>query len=184
MQRQVYDIIRGADIKETIMDICPCGSSLTYDACCRPVIKGERPATTAEELMRSRYSAYVMKEIDFLRTSLHPGHRSDFNEKSTRAWAESSEWHSLEILKTVEGGPEDSEGKVEFIATFSDKGTRKEHHELSSFRKENGMWYLVKGETLPAKQVVRSTPKTGRNDPCPCGSGKKFKKCCADRSAS
>jgi SEC-C motif-containing protein len=128
--------------------------------------------------MRTRYSAYVMKEVAYLRASLHPDHRSDFNEETTLAWAGRAEWHSLEILETVGGGPDDTEGKVEFIATFTDDGIRKEHHELSSFRKESGIWYLVDGKVLPPKQVVRTAPKTGRNDPCLCGSGKKHKKCC------
>jgi SEC-C motif-containing protein len=128
--------------------------------------------------MRSRYTAYVMKEIDYLRSSLHPDHRSDFNQETTRAWAERSEWHKLEILDTVGGGPDDTEGTVDFIATFTDNGTRHEHHELSSFRKESGTWYLVDGKVLPPKQVVRTEPKIGRNDPCPCGSSRKFKKCC------
>ena len=161
-----------------MMDTCPCGSNIAYDECCRPLILGERQAETAEQLMRARYSAYVMKEIDYLRESLHPDHRSDFNEKSTRTWAENADWQKLDILKTAGGGPEDTEGKVEFMAIFTEKGAKKEHHEISTFRKEAETWYLVSGETLPPKQVVRGTPKTGRNDPCPCGSGRKFKKCC------
>ena len=160
------------------MDTCPCGSNVTYNECCLPLIKGERPALTAEELMRSRYSAYAMREIGYLNTSLHPDHRKDFDEKTTSAWAESSEWHKLEIVKTIAGGAEDKEGKVEFIATYTDKGIKRDHHELSTFKKEDGKWYLVNGEVQPPKQVVREAPKTGRNDPCPCGSGKKFKKCC------
>ncbi len=161
------------------METCPCGSALSYLECCRPLITGERHAGTAEQLMRSRYSAYVMKEIGYLRDSLHPDQRSDFNEKTTRAWAEGAEWHQLEILNTSGGGPDDSEGTVEFIATFSDEGAKREHHEISSFRNVEGRWYLMHGEVLPPKQVVRPAPKTGRNDPCPCGSGKKYKKCCA-----
>ena len=161
------------------MDKCPCGSEFTYDECCGPLIKGERAAVTAEQLMRSRYSAYARKEIGYLLTSLHPDHRSDFDEKSTRAWAESAEWHNFEVLKTFGGGPEDDEGRIEFVASYTEKGIKKEHRELSSFRKKEGTWYFEKGEAVPPKQVVRSTPKTGRNDPCPCGSGTKFKKCCA-----
>ena len=129
--------------------------------------------------MRSRYSAYVMREIDYLRDSLHPDHRSDFSEKSAREWAEGAEWHQLEILNTSGGGHDDRDAQVEFIARFSDKGTKREHHEVSSFRKVEGRWYLTEGKVMPAKQVVRSAPKTGRNDPCPCGSGRKYKKCCA-----
>ncbi len=161
------------------MDTCPCGSKLAYEECCGPLINNERPAATAEQVMRARYSAYARAEIGYLLLSLHPDHRSDFDEKSTRTWSESSEWHNLEIVKTEDGRPEDSEGRVEFIASFTEKGVRKDHHEMASFVKKDGIWYFMSGEVVPVKPVVRSAPKTGRNEPCPCGSGKKFKKCCA-----
>jgi SEC-C motif-containing protein len=162
------------------MDICPCGSQRAYDECCGPVIKGDRPAATAEQVMRARYSAYVKREIDYLLSSLHPRHRSDFDEKSTRKWAENSEWHKLDIVEASGGGAEDSEGTVEFIASFTESGIKKDHHELATFSKSEGNWYFVSGEAVAPKPVVRSTPKVGRNDPCPCGSGKKFKKCCGE----
>jgi len=160
------------------MDQCPCGSKLPYAECCGPLIAGAQLATTAKQLMRSRYSAYVKKEMDYLLSSLHPDHRADYDEKSSRAWAEHAQWHGFEILKISAGGPDDREGEVEFSASFTEKGIRQEHHERSSFRKVEGRWYFTAGKLLPPKQVVRSTPKAGRNDPCPCGSGKKFKKCC------
>lgn len=161
------------------MNRCPCGSALTYESCCEAIIKGERQAETAEQRMRSRYSAYVMKEIDYLRTSLHPDHRADFNEKTTRSWAESADWHNLEIIETIGGGPDDSEGKVAFAVSYTEQGIKKEYRERATFSKKDGTWYLVSGEPLRAQQVVRAAPKTGRNDPCPCGSGKKYKKCCS-----
>ncbi len=161
------------------MDTCPCGSSQAYHDCCGPVISGERRAETAEQLMRSRYSAYVKKEIDWLRSSLHPSHRADFNEASSRAWAEQAAWQGIEILKTEKGGTEDSEGTVEFIVSFAENGARQEHRERSSFRKVDGAWYFTEGKPLSTATVKRDAPKTGRNDPCPCGSGKKFKKCCS-----
>jgi SEC-C motif-containing protein len=160
------------------MKACPCGSGLGYEECCRPLIAGERKAQTAEQVMRSRYSAYVEKEIPYLRSSLHPDHRGDFDEKSSRAWAEGSEWHSLEIVKTVGGGPDDDEGEVEFIASFSQKGVRADHRELATFARSGGEWFFVDGKEVKAQPVVRAAPKVGRNDPCPCGSGKKHKKCC------
>ena len=159
------------------MDTCPCGSNVSYAECCRPLIKGEKPAMKAQQLMRSRYSAYVKKEIGYILTSLHPDHRSDYDEKSTRAWAESAEWHTFEIVETKGGGAEDREGKVEFIVTYSQNNVKTEHHELSSFKKEGGTWYFVTGRNMP-KKPVNAAPKIGRNDPCSCGSGKKFKKCC------
>jgi SEC-C motif-containing protein len=160
------------------MNKCPCGSDVAYDACCLPLIKGERAAMTAEQVMRARYSAYVKKEIEYIFTSLHPDHRSDYDEKSTRTWADSADWHKLEILETAGGGPEEREGQVEFIASYTENGIKKEHHEMATFKKEAESWYFVSGEPVPPKQVIRSTPKIGRNEPCVCGSGKKYKKCC------
>jgi SEC-C motif-containing protein len=159
------------------MDICPCGSKLDYGSCCGPIIKGDLPAVTAEQLMRSRYSAYVKKEISYIFTSLHADFRSDYDEKSSRSWAEQAEWHGIKILKTVKGGAEDDEGEVEFSVSYTENGFKQEHHELSSFKKEKGIWFFTTGKTMP-KPVSRALPKTGRNDPCTCGSGKKFKKCC------
>ena len=160
------------------MDICPCGSSKPYAGCCRPLISGEQRADTAEQLMRSRYTAYVKKELTWLRDSLHLGHRADYDEASSRAWAERAEWHGIEILNTVKGGPEDQEGTVEFVVSFTESGVRQEHRELSSFERTGGAWYFTEGKALPPRPVVRQGPKAGRNDLCPCGSGKKFKKCC------
>jgi SEC-C motif-containing protein len=159
------------------MNICPCGSTLAYEACCQAIIKGQRSAETAEQLMRSRYSAYVMKEIDYILSSLHPDHRADYDEQSSRAWAESAEWQGIKIVKTIGGGPADSEGQVEFVVSYAEKGVKQEHHEISSFKKAGDTWYFTTGKTV-AKPVVRALPRTGRNELCPCGSGRKFKKCC------
>ncbi len=160
------------------MDICPCGSSKSYDDCCRPLISGERRADTAEQVMRSRYTAYVKKELAWLRDSLHPGQRAHFDEASSRTWAERAQWHGIDILRTEKGGTTDEEGTVEFVVSFTENGVRQEHHELSSFQRSGGMWYFTTGKQLPPRPLMRRTPKAGRNDPCPCGSGKKFKKCC------
>jgi SEC-C motif-containing protein len=160
------------------MDKCPCGSGLPYSECCEPLIKGSRAAATAEELMRSRYSAYAKAEIEYLRESLLPDQRSDFDPGSTRQWAEAAKWQEFEILKTEGGGAEDEEGRIEFTATFLQDGAQRVHHELSTFKKVEGRWYLENGEMVTPKPVVRETPKIGRNEPCPCGSGKKYKKCC------
>ncbi|MHB8845881.1 MAG: YchJ family protein [Nitrospirota bacterium] len=159
------------------MDLCPCGSTKAYADCCRPVITGERRAETAEQLMRSRYSAYVVKELAWLKTSLHPDHRGDYDEASSKAWADRAEWHGIEILGTEKGGPGDQEGTVEFSVSFTESGVRQEYRERSSFAKAGETWYFTSGKVLPPRPV-QTGPKTGRNDPCPCGSGKKFKKCC------
>lgn len=128
--------------------------------------------------MRARYCAFVEGDIDFLSGSLHPAHRSDHDVEATRRWAEGAEWLGLEIVDTEAGGEDDDEGTVEFIATFKEKGLARQHHERSSFSKLEGQWYFVDGKIVPPPTRVNTSPKTGRNDPCPCGSGKKYKKCC------
>ncbi|MBT4512005.1 MAG: YchJ family protein [Chloroflexi bacterium] len=160
------------------MSDCPCGSGQAYTECCELVIKGEKTAETAEQLMRARYSAYANAETDFLSSSLHPDQREGHDSNSTRDWAENSVWHELEIINTQDGGPDDTEGDVEFKATFTYEGIKQTHHELAHFQKEDDTWYFESGEAITPKPFVREAPKVGRNEPCPCGSGKKYKKCC------
>ena len=160
------------------MTDCPCGSGLDYAICCEPCISGAAPAATAVALMRSRYTAYVKNEIPYLGETLHPQHRSDWDADATRKWSENAEWNALEILSTQAGEADDEEGLVEFAALYREDDLDKRHHETSHFSKHNGRWYYVDGE-LPKPSTHRNeTPKVGRNDPCPCGSGKKYKKCC------
>ncbi|GFO60274.1 UPF0225 protein [Geomonas silvestris] len=159
------------------MELCPCGTGRAYAECCEPVIKGVRPAETAEALMRSRYSAYVKVETDYIFTTTHPQHREGYDHDGTKEWAESAQWHGLEIVTTKNGGPEDTRGEVEFVARYTEKGDEKVHHELAAFKKEAGRWYFTDGKSVGQQPLVRG-PKIGRNDPCSCGSGQKYKKCC------
>ena len=160
------------------MDQCPCGSELEYSQCCEPFIKGESLPETAEKLMRSRYSAFAKTEVEYLYTSTLPSQRSQHDPEGSREWAENSEWHGLTIVKTEKGGENDTDGSVEFIAEFTQQGQKIDHHELATFKKEEGRWYFEDGEGVAQRPFKREAPKVGRNDPCPCGSGKKFKKCC------
>lgn len=158
---------------------CPCQSGLNYAACCEPLIKGTSPAANPEALMRARYSAFAMVEMPYLHDTLHPGQRNDYDEAGATTWARESDWAGLEILN-VTGNPEtDKSGTVEFRAHYRRNNERLEHHELAEFRKTNGIWYFFDGKMVSPAQVRRDSPKIGRNDPCPCGSGKKYKKCCA-----
>ncbi|WP_428624997.1 YchJ family protein [Sedimenticola sp.] len=160
------------------MSLCLCGSSKPAADCCNPVINGERHAVTAEELMRARYTAFATGAIDFLSSSLHPDHRDDHDVAATRRWAENSEWLGLQIVKCERGDAQDVEGVVEFIATFKEKGVVRRHHERSRFSKVDNEWFFVDGELVLPETKINQSPKVGRNDPCPCGSGKKYKKCC------
>ncbi len=160
------------------MSQCPCQSGKTYKSCCEPFHKETARPPTAEALMRARYSAYSKHEIDFLGESLHPGHRKDYDPETTKGWAEKSTWTGLTIVSKDKGEESDSKGMVEFIAKFQFENEDKEHHEVAEFKKLEGRWYYVDGQVKGPKPVTREEPKVGRNDPCPCNSGKKYKKCC------
>lgn len=160
-------------------DLCPCGSGKEYGSCCEPIIRGTEKALTAEALMRARYSSYVKQEIDFIINSCEEGEKiADIDRKATEDWAKNSVWHGLKILRTEKGTESDDEGVVEFEALYTAKGGLRDiHHETGYFKKVNGEWLYSVGEVRPMT-VVREGAKIGRNDPCPCGSGKKYKKCC------
>jgi SEC-C motif-containing protein len=153
---------------------CPCGSGNSLDTCCGPILAGQ-PAATPEALMRSRYTAYVVCDIDHLERSLAPESRTDFDRKSAAVWAKSAEWLGLTILAAEDNG--DGRGAVEFVVRYREKGGEHSFHETSTFRREGDSWAYVDGK-IHHKPVIRATPKVGRNEPCPCGSGKKFKQCC------
>lgn len=158
------------------MSNCHCGSEISFEKCCQPIIKGT-PATTAEALMRARYSAYVVGEIGFLSSSLAPDERHDFDPEQAKSWSENSTWLGLTIHAVKDGGEKDQAGQVEFTASYEYQGARQDHRELASFKRLDGVWHYTDGRMRTHDPIVRG-PKTGRNDPCPCGSGKKFKKCC------
>lgn len=155
-------------------------NKLSYEACCQPILDKKKKAPTAEALMRSRYSAYVVKNIDFIDETQVQVANEVYNKEEALKWAESSDWMGLEIVKTQKGEENDSTGIVEFVAHYKDKasGTDLRHHETSTFTKSEGEWKFKSGQIHGAEPVRRLEPKIGRNDPCSCGSGKKFKKCC------
>ncbi len=159
------------------MSDCPCGSGQAYDACCGPIISKKIIAPTAEALMRSRYSAYAKVEVDHLYDSLAPGTRDDFNHDNASQWAESATWTGLDVAAIEGGGEGDDQGMVEFTAHYEQDGEPQEHREKGLFKKIDKQWYYVDGKVLGHKTVVKEK-KVGRNQSCPCGSGKKFKKCC------
>lgn len=173
---------------------CPCGSLLSFTTCCEPFLKGTSHPKTAEALMRSRYTAYTLKDISYIQKTLAPESLKDFDVNASREWANQAEWLGLKIVSTKQGSESDKKGVVEFVADFKEKGKTLSHHEVSQFRKnDKDHWMFVDGDAHthaegedhnhhhhePIAQVVRETPKVGRNDPCTCGSGKKYKKCCA-----
>lgn len=157
------------------IEICPCGSGILFSECCEPIIKGARESETAEELMRARYSAFVTHDIDFIVASTHTRTRKEIDLSFIREWSETSDWRGLEIIETKQVN--DNKAFVSFEAQFTQGGEDQRHRERSLFERENGEWKFVTGDELKNPTVRYETPPPGRNDPCPCGSGKKYKKC-------
>ena len=161
------------------MSECPCGTSQDYSECCEPIIRGARAAETPELLMRARYTAHVKEEIDFILDTVDPSQQKKSDRDAVEAWSANSIWEGLHILGTDGGGAGDDAGMVEFIARYVENGHEQEHHEKAAFVRVDGKWYFdVRNTAVPKSEPVRVGPKPGRNDPCPCGSGKKYKKCC------
>jgi len=158
-------------------NICPCGTGRNYSECCGPYLEGKISAPTAEALMRSRYTAFATGSMDYIFNTHHESTRAELDMDSVKSWALNSEWLGLEIRETQNGREKDTEGQVEFKCKFLFNDKEQTHHELSTFKKDGDKWFFVDG-VLRNNTLRRSEPKVGRNDPCPCGSGKKAKKCC------
>ncbi len=122
------------------MDACPCGSGELFGRCCLPLHSGERQAATAEQLMRARYSAYAVVDLDFVWRSWHPSTRPAELTPDGRLT-----WTGLQILDTVDGGPGEETGEVEFRAHYTHGGRAATLHERSRFAVRAGRWLYVDG---------------------------------------
>ena len=160
------------------MSLCPCGSGRDLEDCCGPYIEGVAPAPTAEALMRSRYTAHTLGKYDYLDETVHPDIRDESDHAEMSKWSQSVEWQGLDIHSVKDGGADQDTGEVSFTARYAVSGMPRELREDAFFRRENGRWFYVDGVVHGHEPVRRATPKIGRNEPCPCGSGKKDKKCC------
>jgi SEC-C motif-containing protein len=127
--------------------------------------------------MRSRYTAFTRGALAYLEATLAPEAREGYDGADVAAWARDAEWQGLEIRGSTLAEPEGDRGTVEFVARYRMRGKPLAHHELASFGRVDGRWYYLDGVINP-KSAPRTAAKVGRNDPCPCGSGKKYKKCC------
>lgn len=150
---------------------CYCGSNQSYANCCKPFHDGKMHADTPEKLMRSRYSAYVVGNIDYIAETNDVSGGDNFDREAAEAWSKQSEWLGLEVVAAH--GDE-----VEFKARFKTNGKEVVHHEVSLFRfdEKQKRWFYLDGKDI--REPLKAENKVGRNDPCTCGSGKKYKKCC------
>jgi SEC-C motif-containing protein len=148
---------------------CPCGSGNAFNQCCGHN-HAATPAPSAELLMRSRYSAYVLGRVDYLQATTLPAQQAALDIEGISRWSLNSTWLGLEVNDSVVLGGKPEHALVTFTARWHDQSGEHAHQERSAFVQCNGKWYFI-DPTVPLK--------AGRNDPCPCGSGAKFKKCCA-----
>lgn len=155
---------------------CPCESGRPFEHCCAPYLAGA-PAPTAEALMRSRYTAYVRHDIDYLLATHDPRTLKEIDRGATEKWARESTWLGLKVLDVAGGQAGDSEGEVEFAARWRVGEQEYTHHERSTFRRHEGRWVFTGGAT-PKRDPMRREERSAPNAPCRCGSGKKTKRCC------
>jgi SEC-C motif-containing protein len=121
---------------------CPCGSNKSYNLCCGPLIEGVKPAATAKALMKSRYTAYVLKDENYLAKTWHPSTRPAKLELS----ADQTEWQQLKVMNSKRGKLTDKKGWVAFAAFYQDeKGNSGVLKEESMFVREAGRWYYHSG---------------------------------------
>jgi len=146
---------------------CPCKSGKAYKACCKPLHDNRMAANSAEQLMCSRYSAFVLKNIPYLIATLHPGNRDTNDALILKQTMAETQWLGLKIIKSAQ---KESTASVEFVAFYQGDTQIEQLHEISRFIHDNKHWFYLDGEQLPAI-------KLSRNDLCFCGSGKKIKKC-------
>ena len=127
-------------------ELCACGSNRIVGQCCESIIEGKRDATTAEELMRSRYVAFTKADVNYLMRSHHSKTRPMKDRKNIEHWAKSVQWMGLVILSTEAGEVNDNQGVFEFRALYVENGKLEGIHEKSLFEREDGKWVYTSGE--------------------------------------
>ena len=154
---------------------CPCGSGQRFDACCGPVLAGRRVPATPEELMRARFTAHVAYDFKFL----HDTYRATAGKPFVPEPGEPAvKWTRLEVHGAESVALQPDKGFVEFTAHGTQDGKELVHQERAEFQRVDGRWLYTREARLGPAPYKASAPKVGRNDPCPCGSGRKYKHCC------
>lgn len=155
------------------MNTCPCGSNASYELCCEAFISSQKTPTTPLALMRSRYTAYTQANMEYIARTMKAPANKGFDPETGRIWAQEVQWQKLEVIST---SLEDTKGFVEFMVFYTHHHKHHVMHEISEFHLINNQWFYVDGN--PPEKKPQAAIKVGRNDPCSCGSNKKYKKCC------
>ena len=156
----------------TVLENCPCGQGL-YINCCQPLHLKQQFAEHAEQLMRSRYSAFALQKIDYIVETTALGQQYMLDRAAIADWSQSNQWLKLEVLQH-QPKLDKTHALVEFKAHYYDQNQDAKqqhiHHEISHFVLHQQRWYFH-DPTLNMQVTMKQ--------PCICGSGKKFKQCCA-----
>lgn len=149
--------------------LCPCQSQRTYADCCQIFHQKTAFPETAEQLMRSRYCAYVLQNIDYIIETTVPTQQHLLNQNAIAQWSQSAQWLGLTVHQHI-SSIKPHHAQVAFSAFFAENGTTHEHRELSAFVQiqSNKRWYFI-DPTVPLPSM---------KSPCLCGSARKFKACC------
>ena len=157
------------------MNICPCGSLKPFDSCCGLFIFHQEIPTSAEQLMRSRYSAYVLNHMEYIENTMTGLALIGFVKEEARKWSSSIKWLGLNVLKHCQ--IDLAHAEVEFIIAYQQKEKIIQVREKSQFIMQDGRWLYLDGQLSPP-QVRRLSA----NQPCYCQSGKKYKNCHFNRT--
>jgi SEC-C motif domain protein len=152
---------------------CPCGAGPTFAQCCEPILKG-RPAATAEQLMRSRFTAHVAHDWAHLHRTYLETSREPYVAQGDE---QAQDWTRL-VIHAHEPGIRPDTAFVDFTAYYKAGDEEKALHERAEFKRTEGTWIYVRPVRQGPAPIKSAQAKVGRNDPCPCGSGKKHKQCC------
>ena len=152
---------------------CRCSSGKQFSDCCQPFLNGNKLPQTALQLMRSRYTAYNQVNIDYIQQTMSGDAAAGFDPQNAKQWAENIRWCGLKIIDPGQQRTDLEKDEVEFAAKYVIGEELNILQERSEFHKINGNWLYMSGKLLPHKPT-----KITRTDICPCGSRKKFVKCC------
>ena len=146
---------------------CPCGSGIFYSDCCEPLHSGAKSAQSTADLLRARYSAFVLKRAEYIRATWMEGYLPE------ELTLDGVRWLGLEILEW-QGACDDCKGRALYHLDFESQGERRRLLCESLYERIDGEWFYREERRQREVALV----KVGRNVPCPCGSGRKFKRCC------
>ena len=154
---------------------CPCGSGQTFGQCCEPILKQERPAENAEKLMRSRYTAHVAHDYAHLHRTYVKTAKEPYVPEEGEGGGR--EWTRL-VIHAHDLSARPDTAFVDFTAYYKEGDAEHALHEKAEFQRLEGAWIYTRAVRNGPAPIKSTAAKVGRNDPCPCGSGKKYKQCC------